>query len=314
MITKQFWAISLFLILAAGLAAQEVRLAGPVSGFVADPQTRSLRAVAGVPGAAYVGDAVLSDVEIAAAAPRGGRVLAARGGQLCAIQDLSAESPECAPLEGAIADVDRVVWAGDAAWVVSSTGRRAQLWKDWSGAAATVDLGEMGRIVSLAGTAEAAAAATSDGAIYLIETGSAPRLLARVGRAGGISVAGTDLLITDRDAGQVLRIRNFAEGGAPELLAGAGHGLEDPVGAVVDGGRLYVASGAGRAVSVFEYPSMEFVTRLAVDFEPARLELLAGKLYLLNLAEGGETLQVLQAGDEPAVFFVPAGRASGEEE
>ena len=113
---------------------------------------------------------------------------------------------------------------------------------------------------------------------------------------------------------EVLRINNFAEGADVMLVAGAGHGVSDPVAVAVSRGRLYIAGGESHSLLVLDAVSLEFITRLEMDFEPSRLEPLAGSLFLLNAGkEGAEPLQMLDSTARPAVYFVPARRAGGEE-
>ncbi|BDC53173.1 hypothetical protein F183_A54880 (plasmid) [Bryobacterales bacterium F-183] len=54
---------------ASAFLQQDVRLSGPVSGWVYDPPTKSIRTVAGMPGAAVLGRAAFTDLAWASVAP-----------------------------------------------------------------------------------------------------------------------------------------------------------------------------------------------------------------------------------------------------
>ena len=85
--------------------AQRAELGGPISGFVYEKNTRSLRPVLGVLGAAYLGEPVLSGAEAAAVSPNGRIALAVSEHYLIRLDLTTGEQTE---LSGAIAG-DRVI-------------------------------------------------------------------------------------------------------------------------------------------------------------------------------------------------------------
>ncbi|HEV2447792.1 MAG TPA: hypothetical protein VGS58_17800, partial [Candidatus Sulfopaludibacter sp.] len=63
-------------------AQSQATLAGPVAGFVFDQSARAIRPMIGVAGAAYLGPAVVADLDAAAIAPDGNSALVVRGGRM----------------------------------------------------------------------------------------------------------------------------------------------------------------------------------------------------------------------------------------
>lgn len=303
------WKISVFLVaaLAASCLAQDVKnIGGPVSGIVFDSQARSLRPVVGVPGAAYLGDELAGGLDFASVAPGGKMALAVQGGVLFLVRGLDQGSAELTQVAGAIESVDRAAWSGSAAAVYSSVSGQVQILRSLdseaqAGAPALV----AGKLIALVAGDSAAAFVTEDGAVYAA-AGDTPRMIAQIAKPGALAAAGPDLFVTDRERNEVLRVANFAEAGDAALFTNA---IADPVAVAVYRGRLFVASGSERAIAVFDAATGAMSTRIDIDFEPSRMEGMSGSLFLLNTG-GAEPLQLLDAAQAPAVYFVPASRAS----
>ena len=64
------------------LAGDQTSVGGPVSGFVFDQKQHTLRPMLGVPGSAYLGDALLANLDAAAVAPDGQSALVVQEGDL----------------------------------------------------------------------------------------------------------------------------------------------------------------------------------------------------------------------------------------
>lgn len=304
------WRISgLFLLAAAVFAADISRLEGPVSGFVFDREQRAVRPVVGVPGAAYLGDALAEGIDFASVSPDGKVAVAIKDARLYAVSGFNSEV-SWTPIDSAIDSLDRAAWSGSTVAIYSASRQRVEVWRalgDVPEQVTAADISDLGSVVALAAGDRAAAVATEDGAVYVIREGSS-RLAARVTRPGGIAISGNDLFVTDRDRNEVLRIANYVEAGDAVLFANEARGVTDPVAVAVARGRVLVASGSDRNIVIYDANSGAQTGRLDVDFEPARIDALYGSLFVLN-AGGGEPLQVLDAGETPAVYFVPARRA-----
>jgi len=309
--------IIVVLLAALALAAQEARLTGPVSGFVVDSQSGSIRPILGVPGASYLGDALLAGLDWASVAPDGKAALAVKGESLYLIRGLDELAPSSTAVGGAIDRPDLAAWSRDASVAVlySSAGRRLQVIAAPAGepvARAPVELPELqGRVTALAldcSGEHVLVGVESDG-VHLLSPGTPPALLAPLKGPVALTLAHGErtLFVADRASRQVFEIRDFAA--APKLLVVAD--ASDPVGLGLsrDEMSLFVASGSERSLDIYDLSTRSLAARIALDAEPSRLNLLsASALYLLNSVQGGDPLLVLDASREPGVFFVPVGR------
>ena len=332
-------------LLATCLVAQS-DLRGPLGGFVYDGARQAIRPLLGVPGASYLGEAVVASLDSAWIAPDGKQAVAAARGRLWLIRGLDTGEVRWTELERGTAD--RAAWAEDAGAVAlySKEGGWLRVWSDLGaggeGAAVRPSvrgrqtigrrdgapgprLTRLGNLSSLGGTVAAMAVnerrevvvgmeSPASGGIYLARGEQAPRLIARLGAPGGIALDGNRLFVTDRARDEVLEVRDYRDGADVSLFADAGRGMRDPVAVALskDGATLIVASGAERRLDLVDIATRAPAARIDLDFEPTRLERLGvGAVFLLN-SRGAptETLQVLAAGRRPAVYFVPAGPAT----
>lgn len=296
-----------------GSAQDGTALSGPVSGFVFDQKAQTLRPMLGIPGAAYLGSAVLGSLDAAAVAPDGSAALAVKEGKLLLVTGLKAE-PAAVEIEGAIEGAGRIAWAADglSAAVYAPASGRVQMLRKLNAtpeADEAVDLsGLAGTVTALASAGDAIVVGLADeaaGGVYFVK--AAARLLAAAARPSGIAVAGSDLFFADQDRGQVWQVAGFAGDATPMLFA---EGLASPVGVQVAGNRLFVANAGDSTLEIFDRNARASAGRLALDAAPAMLGTCGNRaVLLLNAAGGaGEPLYVLDAGENPAVYFVPAGR------
>jgi hypothetical protein len=303
------------------LAAQEALLSGPVSGSVYDPASRSLRPIVGLPGASYLGDPLIADLDWAAAAPDGRTMLALRSGRLWAVRQ-TGSALLWAGIDGGLASPERAAWSADgSAAAIYSSRQGLQLLRslgDTPAAGPAVELA--GRVTALAVEASGACAvagveAERDGGIYLVCADAAPKLLVGLAHPAALALAPNNndaLFVADRGSGQILEVRNFRGEAAVMPFAADASGSWDPVGAAVsgDGAFLYVAHRSAKRVDAYEVASRTLASRIAIEWEPTLLEPLAVKSVFLLKSPGGrdEPLLVLEAGRELAVYFVPSGR------
>lgn len=313
--------ICLCVLLAGGLtlAAQESFLSGPVSGFVFDRASRSIRPIVGLPGASYLGDALAAGLDWASVAPAGNVALAVKDGQLYALRGLGPEAPWI-EIEEASPAIDRVAWAADgsAAALYSSAGSRLLFVRNLGespAAAGAVDL--PGRVAALAlgASGECAVAgveADRESGLYLACLDAPLRLLAATAPPAAIALAGSDLYVAEGATGRILQIRNYQEEATLMPFADNPGEAWDPVGLAVsaDQRRLFVANRADRRVDAYDLESRALLGQFATEWEPSLLEPLALRSVFLLKSAGSadEPLLVLDAGREPAVYFVPAGR------
>jgi len=97
----------------AGWAANSASVGGPVTGFIFDSQVAAIRPMLGIPGAAYIGSPVASQVGAASVSPDGSAAFAMQLGRLVLYTGLRGASPATVTVDNAIAGVDRFAWAAD---------------------------------------------------------------------------------------------------------------------------------------------------------------------------------------------------------
>jgi len=307
----------LFLIICAvptlGMADDSAAVSGPVSGFVFDQSARMIRPVLGVPGAAYLGSALLSDVDAASVAPDGSAALAVQKGRLVAAPGIKTLAPQWTAVEGAISDADLFAWSQDAAAIYSSKTGQAQIVRNLlksPAPSAVLDLSVLsGRVAALAleGDALLAGVEGADGGVYLLRSGKEPKLLAAAPGPVALAIAGRDLYFADRDGGRIWRIANFGDEPVPAVFAG---GIDSPVGLYIAAGRLFVAGAGSNQLRLYDLASGADSGSLDLEFTPTTLDPLGARSLLLMArgVPGEQPYFVLDASQQPAVYFVPAGR------
>lgn len=287
-------------LIASALPAQT--LTGVSSGFVFDEQAHSLRAVIGVPGAAYLGSALESGLDAASISPDGSLAVTLRGGQLKLIELATGKAAILGEFEGA---ANQFAWNGDSLAVagaslarfrkLKSTPERENLAMPASPISALA-IDSAGRVL----------AAAQDG-VYL--TGAeAARLIHGAPGISAIAVSGSDLFIASAASKQVFVTRGYAASPETMLVASEASGLDTPsaLAGSPDGSLVYVADRAAKALFAFRPATAELAFRLDLDFEPTRLDRFHGNLFLLNSrTSASQPVQLFDAA-QSAVYFVPA--------
>ncbi len=325
-------------------AAQDGAIYGPLSGFAFDGATRTLRPIVGVPGAAYLGAPLAASLDFASISPNGALALVESQARLFLLRRLQTGRPVWLLLD-ASGRTDRVAWSPDstAAAVYSAATGRLRLWTGLNGAPPApvaqlsprlalrgvrpgaeslpprVDLAELaplgGTVSALAvdSTGEVLVGITGEasGGLYRVSPGRPPALLAAMAQPSGIALLDSgDLLIADRGRQEILKVRSYRGQPDVSLFAGPGHGLRDPVAlAVLPQSRVLVVAGAAeRQLSWFDLDTGLLTASVDLDFQPSRLAPSgAESVFLLNArTAAADTLHLLAAGAEPAVYFVPA--------
>lgn len=294
------------------LPAQEsTRIAGPTSGLVYDAPSRSLRVVMGVPGAAYLGGALASDLDGGSVSPNGRFALTVADGALNLVSLADQAVSSLGSSAGCASGAAAMAWSADSGAVAVGCAGGVGLFRvAGGGVAERLSLAALDGVTSLAvDNAGAAVFATRADGIYRVDSSDA-RMIAAVENASGLVLAGADTLYAvDRAGKRVMAVDHLATSAALRQVAGEAQGLADPVavGVSPDGQQLFVAeAGEGRAVRVFNAATLEMRARLELDFDPARVDALGNGLYLLNARkEAGDTMHVLDA-RQLAVYFVPA--------
>jgi hypothetical protein len=311
--------ILLLCLAALTLAAQETRLAGPVSGFLFDPQARAVRSIQGVLGASYLGEAVAADLEYASVAPNGKYAVAVRQDGVLLLRGLDQGIIAESALEGAAAGVTRAVWSADSTAVALwGDAGRVQVWTDLASTprlALAADAGEIAA-VAVASEGRGLVVAARSGAILVASEGAALRAILQLEQPTALALAGNRLFVADAARNEILSIGDYRKGGDAQMFANTAGGVEDPVALAVspDRSRLYAASRSKRTLTAFQVGTAEVAGVVELDFEPTRLEQFSASCFSLTGGGDGAPIQVLDSARALAVYFVPAGPASEMED
>jgi hypothetical protein len=295
--------IAVCLVPLAAFSAEPV-MSGPLAGYILDPESRSVRPVLGILGSAYVAGAVLDDVDALAVSPDGARALVSQGDSLVLVGRVHNAAFEAVPIEDT-AGADKLAWSpdGSAAVAYSSSARAAQVLTGGK-SSRVVDLSALEHVSVVAiGNSGESLLIGAEGGLYFAAKGGEVRLIAAIGKPVAIALAGADAFVA---AGGVFEIHDYA--GQAAVLTFAEEADAVGLQAARDGKRLIVA--AARSISVYDVASRTVAARLDLDFTPTMLSRLGSETtFALNSgAAGVEPLYVIDAGREPAVFFVPSGR------
>ncbi len=301
------------------LAAQETRLAGPVSGFLFDPQARAVRSIQGVLGASYLGEAVAGNADYGSVAPNGKYAVVSGQDGVLLVRGLDQEKPEQVALEGAAVGVTRAAWSGNSTAVALwGEAGRVEVWCDLASSprlALSADVGEIAA-VAVASEGLGLVAASNSGAILVASEGAQVRAVLQLERPTALALSGDRLFIADAARNEILSVGNYLKGGDAQMFANASRGVDDPVALAVspDRSRLYVASRSQRTLTGFDLGTAGILGVAELDFEPTRLEQFSASLFALTSGGDGVPFQVLDSTRALAVYFVPAGPAAEMED
>jgi len=297
-------------LLSSALWAQPVRVAGVISGFVFDARAGVLRPIYGVPGAAYVGEALLEGVTWASVAPDGRAALVSREGVLAAVTDLVSFQPAWRAVENVAIKPDRAVWSEDGSFalIYSSGAGAAQLIRTSQGDWAAGELLPLGtELGALAVDPQGGVIAGLAEGLYLFAPGQAPVVLARLPRATALAIWRGRVFAAGAD-GELVEIQDYAW--QPKALSWGTVGDVAGLAVASDGRSLFLARPEERVIEVYDLASRTSSLRLPVEAEPAGLEqLTSGGIWLITSpARPSEPLYVLKTSEQPGVWFVPVGK------
>ena len=303
---RLFSAATLVFAAAAVLSADMATVRLPLTGFLYDASSRSLRPVLGVPGSAYVGEAVAADVDAAWPSPGKDAALVLRQDHAVLLRGLRALQPEQHG-ERLLAHATLAAWdaAGAVAALYSSTDRSLQRLRvtERDVEVQPVEaLGGIAEVRALAANAAGEVAAATEEGIYLLRAGATPQLLTDA--AATLLAFGNDHLVYALSAGSVLEIR-VGDGAVQPFVADRqitafGISQKDK--------HIWTVDERNRAVA-FDF-SGTVVAELHLDRTPSEFTLLdngAAVFLLHGIEQGRQPVLVLNATQtDPATFFVPA--------
>jgi DNA-binding beta-propeller fold protein YncE len=294
------------------------QLQAPAGALVFHAPTRSVRVVHGIPGSAFVGEALLGNLNFASISPSGYAAVVTRGETTGIVTGLDKREPNELVPEKLISHVDRVAWnaSGDVLVLCSSTDKLVQQVKLIDGEArpgAPVNLSaQEGSISTLAvdssGERIAVGIEHTPGGILLIRDGalSGPLVTMR-SPVGAVYGADGSLYVVDRITTESLVLVDDVITQAVPLVEPG----KDPIEVVgqavsTDGRRLYVAAKTGSRLYVFDLHSRRLLSATQLEKPPDSLTLMQQSLLLLNSARAkSDPLWVMTDQETPVIRFIP---------
>jgi len=155
--------------------------------------------------------------------------------------------------------------------------------------------------------------ASEPASLYVLDRQSAPKRIAQFDRPGPMAFAGRerDVLVADANRGQIVLIQDVFGAAGALPFGSLPDGVTTPVGLAVspDDTRVFVADKTSKRIAVYEMGTRNLIDQIPLDAEPAFISRFSrGSLFLLNSSDSGnQPLQLLETGDKPSVYFVPAG-------
>jgi hypothetical protein len=314
-----------FLLLLGAPAVLCGQFRGPCGGLLYHRASRSVRAIIGVPGSAYLGAPILSAVDFAAVSPDGKWLLMSRGERQAAITGFDRPERVEHPLEDLVPGVDMAAWnaSGGAVAVYSSAFQKVQKVRIsvQPGAGPATDVSGLGgKVAALALDREGQSIAllvegSSNPGLYLLPGGAEPVFLAAMARPNGIAFApDRDLLaVVDRETREIHLFNDRVFSGAiPLSIEGEDWDYHSPVAISQNGRELYTVAGVEPTLLVYDLQSRELVSRHRLEAPPDLLSALPlMDSYVLNAADKpGEPVVIYQRGSRSGVYFIPAGEIS----
>jgi DNA-binding beta-propeller fold protein YncE len=125
-----------------------------------------------------------------------------------------------------------------------------------------------------------------------------------------------DVLVADANRGQIVLIQDVFGAAGALSFGSLPDGVTTPVGLAVspDETHAFVADKASKRIAVYEMETRNVIDQIPLDAEPAFVKRFSrDSLFLLNSgASGTEPFQLLETGDKPSVYFVPAGATQSQ--
>jgi hypothetical protein len=303
------------LLIAFPATAQSPVWQSPAKGYLYDQVTRTIRTMVGIPGSAYAGPAVQSNVEWASLSPGGRSSLLVRGGHLAWFPDLNADA---AALD--FADVpDACVWSADSTRAVALSQKAGSV--SWLSGFRSVpqvearwDLASIGaaewKLLAADSKAESvllAARGDSGWTIWLAISTSAPASVGTVLRPSAATFDAGSSAAYVADAGA--RVVYALQSQALQPVFTADDGIGEPAGLLAAGnGRLAIADGTSQTLRVFDLSTRAAVQQIELFDEPGAVLPYGDNRFLVNRRQrADQPFRFLDTFSDWKVVFVPAG-------
>jgi hypothetical protein len=299
----------------AACAQTAAGVAGPVTGFIFDPPSETIRPMLGIPGAAYLGDVVATGLSAAAVSPSAAMALGVqRTGRLLLYTGFDHSSAHPVSVPGAILGGNLFAWAADssAAAVYSIGSLSAQIITASAKAPAAgtpIDLSSLpGPVAAMAFDGQRIILCVPGG-IFIASASSVPQRIADAVSPTAIALANGSLYFADKQTQEIWQIANYATAPVAAVFANDS-GVGGPVGLQVsaDRQRLLVANAGSQKLMVYDIAARSAVQIIDLAFTPTRLDGFGNaSVFVMNGGSPGP-LYIARDGapGKAAVFFVPA--------
>jgi hypothetical protein len=293
------------LLTAAAAAGAQTTALAPLSGYVYNSGSRTLHALHGVPGSAYVGRAIAADLDRAWPAPAGAIAVAVRAEETIVLRGLDQPEPSVEEGIGLLSSPALAAWSPEGAAFALYGNGQVQVVRVTRGRInpdVPVNIDFVGEIAAIAVNDAGGVAVASGGGVYLhaasgstlLHSSSDIRSL-RFGAAGQLYAAAADRLL-----------RMDTAGGEPSVLVADIR--IDAFALSRANGLFYLADAERQALEIYDSGGNKTGT-IHLDRTPsASIQALVHEsLFLINAPDdSGRPAIVLQVSENPSVLFVPA--------
>jgi len=260
----------------------------------------------------------MKGLDSASIAPGGAWAFTTRSRRGTLVNGLLQLSPRPVTLTGLIEEADLVAWSRDGSFALLYDSKGGQLQRirlsaTTASAEPPLDLSLWGKATALAidPTGQKIAFGVPGTGLYLLTVGHLPALISSMSQPIAISFDATGVHLFAVDLGQQ-QILGFDSGGGAFLFASLvqpNGSVLSPTGLGVSGGGRYllVSDTSRQAVLVYEIASQSLSSIIPLAFPPSRLEALSSSpSFVLNGTDPRQSILILDATQNPSVYFVPA--------
>jgi len=314
---KVWFAVALLMAPAAARPATD-SIEGPRLGFVFDHAAKSVRPILGIPGAATLGQALESGLDLRkiAISPMQDYVLATEGDHNQVVVLATNHTPMAAvAVQGADRGPDQlsISAGGTAAALYYKGGNHVQV---ISGLPAAPKISA--RLYLSSGQAPSALAISDDGqtllagvgdSVYWVSPSGEVPVLKGLHKIVSIALASNHTaLVADGVANQIHRVQNVTTAVEPDIVAGSKEGIASPVAVAMshDGKRAFVANGKSGTIAIVDLNAKTEAGLLSCQCKPTGLDRLAGTdVFRLTEPSSGPMWVLEAAAHQSRIVFVP---------
>jgi hypothetical protein len=304
-------------VLTIGMARAQVSgFAGPVSGYIFDPPTWSVRAVVGSLGSATLGAPLVRTLEQAWIAPHQNYGIGVRDGKLMLLTGLGGTAAATVPVPGVSGVPDGVAWSDDGATAIlySRTGNWIQILTGVPNSVqAAPQIATPGSLSIVAsdphGQHLAIGAEGNQGGVYQVVNGQVAGLILQPSVPVGLTFSpdGNTIYALDQATNQIFEL-NFTNSALQIWPAGVENAIAIRASADAAGDNvLYVAGGSSQVLVSVNTATRQPVASVPLSFVPAAIQSLGPNSFLLAGRVGaGDTIWTFVNTVQPSVYFVPS--------